>query len=363
MINNAPIRWASKIIVTAALLAAVFLPPISYAQRPTITDRLPFEVVANIVWHGQPLELRKVTSCDQRRRMHPGTEGDRELRLREVWEQSTFRLHHVLPSGEVLIFHLPGVCRAFDKRVVPPPAGFLPITILLDRSQTPRTAEQIVSYRYFRENGRRRFEFVNFRIERSDRESEAIDDDQRLTWLLESSGKPDAYFVSVSAAAIPKNVWSRYSALATELQRLKTGLVRRGLVEQHAKTLMLECEGGANGIGPSARCLTSQFDDRPFIVSAGQEAPGTWRLDISDVGVRRYARLLDASRIDSNGCEISFPTCNLFKGTYQLIVDGRPYELAKTMTDFVFDAERQLLIRPTYRVRRSTNVNTNRADQ
>lgn len=348
-------------VLACALVALA--PPSSFAQRAPIIDRLPYEVVANIVWDGKAVELRKVTSCDQRRRMHPGTEGDRELRLREVWEQSVHRVHHVLPTGEVLIFELPGVCRTFDKRIYPPAQEFLPVTLWLDRAEAPKLAEEIVSYRYFEENPRRRFQFLKFKIERSNRAADSIDDDQRLTWLLGSSGKPDAYFVSVSAAAIPKAVWGRYPALAAELQRLSSGLVPRNVVEQHAAVVKLECEGGANGIGPSDRCLTSQFDDRGFIVSASQTTEGSWRLDLSDVGVRRYAWLIDASRIDSSGCTVSFPTCNLFKGSYHLIVNGKSYELAKTTTDFLLDAERELLIRPSYRIRRSTNVNINRAHQ
>ena len=352
-----------QITVSFVFVAATLSPTSSLAQRAKILDRLPFEVVANIVWQGQELELRKVVSCDQRRRMHPGSEGDSGLRLREAWDQSVYRVHYVLPSREVLIFELPGICRTFDKRIYPPVQDFRPVTLWVDSAEAPKVGEQIVSYRYFRDNPKRRFEFRKFRMALAKSGIEEIDDDQRLVWLLRSSGNPDAYFVGVSVSAIPKSVWGQFAALAAELRGRRTGLVARRVVEQHGKLLLVGCDGAANGIGPSERCITSQFDDRAFVISASQLSADSWRLDLDDVGVRRYVHLVDAAGLDSSGCNPSFRTCNLFKGSYQLIVDETSYEIAKSAGDLVFDAEKQLLIHPSFRVVTSTRVNPNRADQ
>ena len=82
---------------------------------------------------------------------------------------------------------------------------------------------------------------------------------------------------------------------------------------------------------------------------------------MEDVGVRRYTHLIDAANMDSNGCNPSFLTCNLFKGSYALIVRGTTFQIAKANRDFIFDAEAKLLIRPDFRIRGSTYVNPHRA--
>ena len=337
--------------------------PSSPAQSAKIIDRLPVEVVASIVWQGKELELRKLISCDQRRRMHPGTEADRELRVREVWNQSMSRVYHVMPSGEVLIFELPVVCREFEKAIGAVSESFLPLTTWVDNARAPKAAEQIVSHRYFRDNPKRRFEFRKFTMAIASSGLGKIDDDQRLVWLLGSAGKPDAYFAGVSVAAFPKEIWGQFAPLAGELQRRNTGLIERGLIEAHARALLSACESRADGIGPAPRCIFGQFDDRLFVASASQTSRDVWTLDAADAGVKRYQHLVDAARLDSAGCNPSFPTCNLFKGTYRFVVRDKSYEIAKSRGDLVFDAERQLLMQPRFSIVSSTNLNTNRADQ
>src|SRR5438067_835442 len=128
---------APRLLVSLVYMLVALPASLSRAEDPKsvgrmIYDRLPFEVVADITWQGQPLQFRKVVSCDQHRRTHPGPQGDPSLRVREVWDQSVFRIYDVLPSHEVLIFELPGVCRTFEKRVSPPSADFLPVTLWVD---------------------------------------------------------------------------------------------------------------------------------------------------------------------------------------------------------------------------------------
>ena len=220
-----------------------------------------------------------------------------------------------------------------------------------------------MSHRYFQENARRRFEFRKFRMAAKNDAAAEIDDDQRLTWLLRSAGKPDAYFAGVFVAAIPKAIWGQFTALATELQNRRSGLVDRQLVEKHARLLLSSCESSADGVGPAPKCIFGQFDDRPFISSAVRVSEQSWKLDLNDVGVRRYVHLIDISQLDSTGCDRSFPGCNHFKGTYQLIVDGTRYDIKKAAGDLIFDTDKQLLIHSQYRVERSTYINPNRAGQ
>lgn len=335
--------------VPIAIIALTMFSTSVLAQAGKVLDRLPFEVIMDITWRGQDIQIRKVLSCDKRRRLHPGniTNLDEGLKMREVWDQSAYRTYHVLPSREVLIIVAPPVCSPFNKWINPLPDGYLPIMYWVDNADAPKVGEQIVYSRYFTANPYRRFEIRRFQVVEARHLTDKIDDDQRLVWLFRSSAvKRDAYFVGASAVAIPKPIWSQYPALAAELSKYtESGTVDRSLVQQTARILLESCQAEALGIGPAEKCLVGPFDDRPLVISASPISEGLWRLDYEDAGVERYVRHIDADQLDQTGCNPSFVICNLYKGTYRLEIDGKLYELPKSGGKLVFDAKKQVLLR------------------
>lgn len=348
--------WSEKKSTPVPLVALVVLilalaPPSSFAQAGKILDRLPFEAIVDIVWQGQEIQVRKVLSCNMRRRLYPvdrptSVDPGQNLRMQEVWDQDVSRIYHVLPSKEVLIFVLPVVCQPLKKSLYSIPDGFLPITYWVDNADTPAVGERIVYYQYFTVNPYRQFELRQFRIAEARHLADKIDNDQRLVWLFQSSAvKKDAYFVGASAVAIPKSIWSRYTVLASELSKhAESVLIDRSLVQQTARNLLEFCEARSLGIGLAEKCPVGPFDDRPLVISAALISKGLWRLDYEDIGVRRYAHHIRADQIDRAGCNPSFVICNLYKGTYRLEIEGKAYEFSKEGGHLVFDAKRQVLL-------------------
>ena len=340
----AMVNWMKRVILLAALCAAAH-PAVS--QSGKVLDRLPFEVVVDVRWQGKDMQVRKVLSCDMRKRMHPGniTSVDPGLKLRDVWEQNLIRVQHVLPTDEVWIFLIPNICSPFNKWLNPLPHGFLPVTYWLDNSTRPTKAEHVGSFRYFDENPFRRFEIRRVSIVESVPHGASIEDEQPLAELLNSRKAPGAYYVGVNGVVIPKSIWAQYPELAQELSgRVDTGLVNRELVQKAAPPLLTSCEAYTHGIGPVKRCPAGVFDDRPHIV-AGSPHEGHWKLNYADVGVRRYGYLAASQEIDRTGCNPTYPTCNLAKGTFVIEIDGSLFELPRRGGGVVFDKTHQSLIR------------------
>ena len=340
------------------LLVSAMLPSVSPAQSSKVLDRRPFEVIVNVVSRGKEIEIRKLFSCELRNRLHPGPviSLDNGLRRRDVWDQSTHRMYHVLPSNEVLIFELPGVCNPFDERLIQLPANYLPITYWVNDASAPTRAQQIVYHSYFTANPDRQFEVRSFRVEAAPHLRNRPDDDGRLVWLFDSAThQKDAYFVSVYAVAIPRTIWSRYPELAAELSKLgKSQVVDGELVRRTAVRLLGLCEAERIGIGPSNEC---PFDTRPLTISASRVSEGAWQLRYRDIGVRRYTRLIGADELDKTGCNPVSPTCHLWEGSMRVELNGTTYEVPKggeIDPVFLFDAERDVLLRLRFRVMSST---------
>ena len=338
-------REMQKAIILAALL---LLPTTSFSQTGKVLDRLPFELIIDIFWQGKDIQIRRVLSCELRRRMHPGniTSVDPGLKLRDVWEQNVDRIYHVLPSGEVLIVVLPHQCNTFNKWLDPLPEGFLPITYWVDSAESPQLVEKITSSRYFTENPRRRFEMSRFRQIEAKHLADKIDDDQRLADLVDSRiGGYDALSIGFAAIAFPKSVWERYPALAAELNRYtKSGAVERDLVVRTALPLLGSCENAAQGIGPSERCLTNLIDTRPYVISAVLEG-GVWRLSFDEPGVRRLFRYKETTGSSNQRCPPVFQECNVGRDTYRFEIDGTVYEFLMQNTGIFFDVNKQMLLR------------------
>lgn len=317
-----------------------------YAQPAKVLDRVPFELLIDLNWQGQDIQVRKILSCDLRRRTHPGnTPDDPGLKVREIWEQNVNRVSYVLPSKEVLIFIIPDACRTFNGGLGRLVDDFLPITYWLDRLDSPREAEQLRYSHYFAENPYRRFVIKQVRISESKGSKRRIEDDQSLVDLLESRYSPAAYFVGVNAKAFPRSVWSRYPELEKELRGYtQSTAVDRQLLQKTAPLLLHHpCEAEAQGIGPRANCMVGPLDDRPYAVAAKREGDG-WAVDYKDVGVRRYVRYVESRDIDSTGCNRSFPICNLYKGTYRVKVGDETFEFPRVGAGVVYDAKNELLV-------------------
>jgi hypothetical protein len=350
--NYAGVRMVKRLVTarrSRSILLSVFLlfaSTASFAQTGRILDRLPFEVVMDIVWQGKEIQIRKVLSCDLRRRMHPGniTSVDPGLKLRNVWEQSVNRFYHVFPSGEVLIVVPPHQCNTFNKWLDPLPDGYLPITYWVDNADSPQVVEDISSYLYYK-NPRRRFEMRRFQQIEAKHLADRIDDDERLADLVRSRLTYfDALFVGLSVVAFPKSVWERYPALAAELsKRTETAGVERELVHRTALPLLGFCESSAQGIGPAERCLTGPLDTRPYAFPASLQ-DGVWRIHFDEPGVHRYLRYASVAELERRGCLPNFYECKAARETYRIELDGSvfDYELGKGT---FFDVKRQMLVR------------------
>lgn len=319
--------------------------PSLWAQPAKILDRMPFELLIDLNWQGQDIQVRKILSCDLRRRTHPGnTPDDRGLKVREIWEQNVNRVFYVLPSKEVLIFTIPNVCRPFGGGLGRLVDDFLPITYWLDRADSPKEAEELRYSRYFAENPYRRFVIKQVRISESKDPKASIEDDQSLVDLLETRYNPTAYFVGVNARAFPRSVWGRFPDLEKELgSYTRSSTIDRELLQKTAPLLLGVCESHVQGIGPRANCMVGLFDDRPYVVAARPEGD-TWVVDYRDLGVRRFNRYVESSDVDTTGCSRSFPTCNLRKGTYRVRVGGETFEFPRRGGGIVYDAKNQLLV-------------------
>jgi hypothetical protein len=332
-------------IITVILLAAGSASAL--AQRALVLDRLPFEVTIDIVWQGRDLQIRKILSCDLRRRDHPGNiqSHDYGLKLREVWEQNTNRISHRLPSNELLVFLFPGnACNQFNKWLNPIPLDFLPITYWLNDANKPSEAEHIRSHRYFEANPKRKFAVRSFRISAVKPDTQ-IEDEQFGVDQFQSRKRADAYFGGVNAVVIPKTEWGRFPQLAEALVKLKTTVeVDRNLVNATAPALLAFCDADNQGIRTTEKCRSGPFDDRPHAV-AGWFDGTAWRLDYMDIGVRRFSRYIEASEVDRTGCGPTAPTCNLRAGTYRLVVAEREFYLPKLSGSLIFDAREQVLVR------------------
>ena len=152
-----------------------------------------------------------------------------------------------------------------------PTSTFLPRVSWLNDAKSPTLAEEIITHRYYAENARRRFSMQRFEIKEIAAEVNRFDEDQSLVWLLHSSATPDAYFAGVYAAAFPRDACSKYPELADELRKLsETSPVERSFIQRVARSILGVCRSNEQGIGPAERCLTGEFDDRPYAISAGQ---------------------------------------------------------------------------------------------
>ena len=183
-----------------------------------------------------------------------------------------------------------------------PTSTFLPRVSWLNDAKSPTLAEEIITHRYYAENARRRFSMQRFEIKEIAAEVNRFDEDQSLVWLLHSSATPDAYFAGVYAAAFPRDACSKYPELADELRKLsETSPVERSFIQRVARSILGVCRSNEQGIGPAERCLTGEFDDRPYAISAGQYGD-VWRIDYSDIGVRRFSHYIEATDLDRSGC-------------------------------------------------------------
>ena len=325
-------------------------------QRTRPLDRTPFELLIDLKWQGRDLEVRKVLSCDLHKRyVSRNTADDHQARWREIWEQNVNRVSYVLPSGELLIFVIPSICRTFNGGIDPLSLldDFIPITYWLDNATSPKEVEVLRSYRYFTDNPQRRFVIRRVQFAETKAPKTSIDDDQSKVHLFKSPGPPEAYFVSVNAAVFPKAVWARFPELAAELVKYsKSATVDRSVVKKAAALLLDYCDRDARGAGPATDCYPDGFNDRPYAVAAKPENDG-WSIDYEDVGVTRARRYLEARDLDQTGCTGGISTCNLFKGSYRVTVAGEMFEFPRRGYGLVFDAKNQLLIRTWYQVHNS----------
>jgi hypothetical protein len=243
------------------------------------------------------------------------------------------------------------------------PETFVPIMYLIDNAKNLQSAEQIVSTRYFSDNPERKFDLLDLSIGKAAGAPADVDDDQTLVWLMESSAKPDAYFVGVSATVVPKSAWLRYPELAKELLRPEESrLIAAGLVESAAKDLLVFCDNGAGGIGAGSPCLFSgRFDNRPNTVAVVRVSADEWKLDWKNVGVRKFSYYKPAAQINSAGC--SFVLCNDYKGTYRVRVSEHTFELNKRGRPAVFDATTDSLVVFSYVFSATTIDYVNKANK
>ena len=350
-----------KIQTVIAFLVLMLTSVSLLAQSGKILDRLPFEVIMDIVWQGQDIQIRKVVSCNMRKRLYPkdhptSVDPGQNLSLQEVWDQDVNRIYHVLPSKEVLIIELPHVCSPLNKSLLSLPDGFVPIMYWVDNADSPKVAEEIVSYRYFTDNPRRRFEFRRLHVVEARQLADKIDDDQRLVGLIWSPFvKYDAFFTGLSAVALPKSIWGQYPALAAELSKYTgTGPVDRNMVRQTAPNLLGACMSSIAGIASDKECQKGFLDHRPYVIPASLEN-GVWRLQYDEVGVRRDFRYVDFDKMDRRGCVPGVPQCNVERGTYRFEIDGKVYERSmRSNAGIFFDVKKQMLLRLGFGLVRST---------
>jgi hypothetical protein len=339
-------KYAIALALYTQLIVASSL---SLGESPKAVERKPFEVSIELEWQGRTVQIRKILSCDLRRRSHP---GDDDTKMRDVWEQNIQRITHVLPSKEVLIFRLPGLCRTFNGGFHPHALrdDFLPTTYWLNHSDSPTEAEHIRSYRYFLENPHRRFVILGVRTGETKAANTDITDKEPGADLFASPYWPEAYFAGVNAIVFPKAVWMRFPELAKELATLKkTGTIDWKLLQRLAPVLLETCSSDAHGVGKAANCMVGPFDDRPYAVAARKEGD-FWNVDYKDVGLRRYSRHLESRDLDRTGCNPSFVTCNLWKNSFRVKVADETFEFPRRGGGIVFDANNQVLVRTSFSI-------------
>lgn len=339
------------------MLLIALSPTWSLAQHGNIVDRLPVLMTMEVRLQGEEMRIQRALSCDLRRRLHPGdvTSIDPGLKMRDVWEQNIDRISHKLGSGEVLIVVLPRVCSPFNKWLIPLRHDYLPITYWIDSAKLPMEAEEILHYRYFLENPRRRLEVLSFALAETKEtrgQSPEADffADLFQSRLADSGGK----FIGLSVVAFPRSIWRKYAGLAAELERIQvTGPVSRSIVRATASPLLGACQSEAQGIGPAEKCLTGPLDTRPYIIGAELEE-GVWRPRYEMVGARRYRRSDAGPGADHLACRSGGSQCVAIEPTYRFEIDGKIFEQPAETGGFFLDVSRQSLLRVSLGVVRSS---------
>ena len=308
--------------VTLMLWGFLLSPGMTRAQAYPIIERFPFEVVVDITWRGQEIQIRKVLACNFRRT--PSSSGGTETR----WGLDINQFYYVLPSREVLIFELPSICGGLNnsqmRTLTVVPQDFLPLTRWVDNADSPQEAEYIVSHRYFTDNPYRRFEMRKFQVLEAKNLAGRIDDDQRLAGLIRSSEtRFDSMFIGVRSVQIPRSVWERYPALAKELNSY-TGnqTLDHDLLRKTAVALLGSCENQTVGIRAAKYC---PYHAGSYAFAALLDQ-GVWRVRDGDVGVNRFFRYQDVDKMDTTGCRPVIPHCNIDNHTIRFEVDGHVLE-------------------------------------
>lgn len=340
------------------LLIFWFAPTLVCAQSGQALDRLPYEVSIDVRWKGERIQVKRVFSCDLRRRLHPGSTRtlDENLKLRDVWEPNADRISYVLPSREVVIFRTPNICNTSNKWTDPLPENYLPITYWIDNAINPTRAEEVVFANYFTENSRRKLEVTDFRIAEAPGAADRIEGNGGDSNLFASTvGTTDRYFVGLVASAFPQFVWEKFGALAATLSASASGPIDREFVRRSAPFLLAECVGPAQGIGKSKDCMVGPFDVRPYAVETSIER-GVWRIDYQAVGVRSFQRhdLIEGQTLKE--CAIGSAGCDPRQGTYRVEIDGNSFEYPMRDAGIAYDARKKMLVRFSMAVVRSTNA-------
>jgi hypothetical protein len=270
-----------------------------------VVDRLPFRLKVDLEVSGQPVTIDRVVECRGVMGEHPGPAEEQAgkpmfstMKRRLYWEHYPRNVHHVLPSGQLLVVYTPALCDLWSKRLKPLPKDYIPTISWYDSAEDIQVEETYVSPRYF-EHPKARVRFNGISVEPANVPAEEWRAGTR--WRFSAWEEATRMLARIDAQSYPESAWRRLPGTADRFAALRevTDVTSDELLR--ALTLMKFGEfydscGRYRGAGINDRvpetteiCVPIRADiSHPLV--RDERNRNRFRFADQPVGVRRYER-------------------------------------------------------------------------